>query len=273
MSEFEILCATMHQSDFSKIKEMNVRSNIVYANQCDRTAYEEIEFDGNTAKMISTQTRGVGKNRNIALIHASANICMLADDDVRYSDDMEQRVLSEFEQHPDADIIIFHLETDSPSRKQIQYKTTRKCKPWEKMPWGTLRAAFRLESIRRANIWFSTLFGGGCAFPSGEDSMWFIDAKNAGLTFYVSKETIGTVCFDSSTWFTGYDEKYYFGKGAFYEAVHPKTKLLWILYFAFRTRKNTSIPFSGRVGLMKDGCKGFNSGIPFEDYLKNKKEL
>ena len=52
MSKFEILCVTMHQNDFSKIKEMNVHSNIVYANQADYTSYEEYEFEGHTAKMI-----------------------------------------------------------------------------------------------------------------------------------------------------------------------------------------------------------------------------
>ena len=92
MSTFEILCVTMHQNDFSKLTEMNVHSDIVYANQCDHTSYEEIEFEGHTAKMISTTTRGVGINRNLALTYATADICLMADDDVTYTDDMEQRV-------------------------------------------------------------------------------------------------------------------------------------------------------------------------------------
>ena len=73
MSKFEILCVTMHQNDFSKIKEMNIHSDVVFTNQCDHTSYEEIEFDGHTAKMISTQTRGVGKNRNLAITAALTN--------------------------------------------------------------------------------------------------------------------------------------------------------------------------------------------------------
>lgn len=77
MSKFEILCVTMHQKDFSKLEEMNIHSDIVYANQCDCTSYEELEFDGHIAKMISTETRGVGKNRNIALMYASADVCSL----------------------------------------------------------------------------------------------------------------------------------------------------------------------------------------------------
>jgi hypothetical protein len=85
----------MHQKDFSKIKEMNVHSDIVYANQCDKTSFEELEFEGHTAKMISTQTRGVGVNRNLVLTYADAEICLMADDDVCYKDDAKERILKE----------------------------------------------------------------------------------------------------------------------------------------------------------------------------------
>ena len=95
MSEFQILCVTMHQNDFSKLKEMNVHSDIVYANQCDHTCFEEIEFEGHTAKMISTQTKGVGINRNLVLTYAEGDICLLADDDVCYNDDAEEKILAE----------------------------------------------------------------------------------------------------------------------------------------------------------------------------------
>jgi hypothetical protein len=53
MDRFEILCVTMHQKDFSKIKEMNIHSNVVFANQCDHTSYEELKFDGHVAKMFA----------------------------------------------------------------------------------------------------------------------------------------------------------------------------------------------------------------------------
>ena len=39
MPKFEILCVTMHQTDFAKVEEMNIHSNVVFANQCNRTAY------------------------------------------------------------------------------------------------------------------------------------------------------------------------------------------------------------------------------------------
>ncbi len=271
MSRFEILCVTMHQKDFSKIEQMNIHSDVVFANQSDTTRYDELNFGGHCARMITTDTRGVGVNRNLALTYAKGEVCLFADDDVTYDDDMEQRVLAEFDAHPDADIIIFHLDTDS-DRKQIKYNQTKKCGRLSRTPWGAFRVAFRLSSVKKANLWFTTLFGGGCVFPSGEDSMWLADARKQGLTFYVSKETIGKVSFEESTWFTGYDEKFFYGKGAFYQAVHPKTKYLWMLYFAFRTKSKSKFSTEEKFVWMKNGIDGYAKAMSYSDYVKTYKQ-
>lgn len=269
MPTFEILCATMRQNDFSKLEQMNIRSNVVFANQADRTDYRETQFDGKTAKMITTQTRGVGINRNFALAYATGDICLFADDDVVYNDDMEEVVLREFAARPDADVIVFHLTTDSEKRKQRAYPKTRKVSRYfDRRPWATFRVAFRLTSARKANLWFTPMFGGGAPFPSGEDSLWITSAFRAGLTFYVSKETIGRVSFDESTWFTGYDDKFYYGKGAFYRAAHPRLIYLWTLYFALRTRRFSRHTMRERLRLMRAGAKGYEQNLRYEDYAK-----
>lgn len=269
MSKFEILCVTMHQNDFSKMEEMNIHSNVVFANQCDYTSYEEVEFEGNTAKMISTQTRGVGVNRNLALMYADADICLFADDDVVYRDDMEKLVTSEFDAHPDADVIIFHFETDDDKRAQVKYSKTKKCGRIARTPWATFRVAARLNSVKKSNVWFTTLFGGGALFPSGEDSMFLADLRKAGLTFYVSKETIGKVSFAKSTWFTGYDEKYYYGRGAFYQAARPKLKYFWMFYMALRTSKYKEISFIDKMKWMMQGVRGYQKLVSYDDCVSD----
>lgn len=266
MSRFEILCVTMHQKDFSKIEQMNIHSDVVFANQSDTTRYDELNFGGHCARMITTDTRGVGVNRNLALTYAKGEVCLFADDDVTYDDDMEQRVLAEFDAHPDADIIIFHLDTDS-ERKQIKYSQTKKCGRFCRMPWATFRIAFRLDSVGKTNVWFTTLFGGS-VFPSGEDSMWLTDARKKGLTFYTSNETIGKIHFEGSSWFTGYNEKFFYGKGAFYQAAHPKTKCFWMLYFALRTNNKTEMSVKEKFCWMKNGIDGYKYTLSFNEYKK-----
>ena len=116
MSSFQILCVTMFQKDFSKLEQMNVHSDIIFSNQCEKNADETFEFAHHKARMISTNTRGVGINRNFTLQYADADICLLADDDIVYCDDVEQKVVGEFELHPDADVIFFHLNSSDASR-------------------------------------------------------------------------------------------------------------------------------------------------------------
>ena len=99
--------------------------------------------------------------------------------------------------------------------------------------------------------------------------MWLSDAKRAGLCFYVSKETIGTVSFAVSTWFTGGDERFYFGKGAFYAATKRHPFWLWIRYFAFRTRKDTQLPREQKLYWMKRGKEGYKKMQGFECFSKN----
>jgi len=268
MSKFEVLCVTMNQKDFSKVREMNIQTNVVFANQADKMSFEYQEFEGFSAKMITTPTRGVGINRNIALMNASAEICLLADDDVVYDDEMVKKVTTEFEMYPQADVIIFHLTSNDPIRKQVKYNVTRKWPRYKGLPWGGVRIAFRLEAVQKANVWFTQLFGGGALFPSGEDSMFLRKLRNAGLKIYVSKETIGEVFFFESSWFSGFDERYYYGKGAFCQAMYPQIKYLWIFYFAIRTYKREGMNFIKKIKWMYSGTEGYKKLISYDEYIK-----
>lgn len=230
---------------------------------------EELEFDGYRARMITTDTRGVGVNRNLALLYAQGEICMFADDDVVYDDDAVSRILEEFRVHPDADIIIFHFESDT-SRKQPSYPATKKCGRFTRMTWGAVRIAFRLSSVRNANIWFTTLFGGGCIFPAGEDSMWLAEARKKGLTMYVSKETIGKISYQISSWYSGHDEKYFFGQGAYYQALRPRTVVFWSLYSLWRTHGCGELSVWEKLHWIRNGRDGFKRMQGYEAYSTKK---
>ncbi len=271
MSKFEILCVTMHQNDFSKIEEMNVRSDIVYANQGDHTGYSEYEFNGHKAKMISTETRGVGINRNLALCYASADICLMSDDDVKYQDDMEERIVAEFDSHPDADIIVFNFTSNNPKRCPERYLKTKKCSGIYRTPWGSVRIAFRLNSVRKANVWFTSLFGGGCIFPSGEDSIWIRGLKRSGLVFYVSKEIIGEIDYENSSWFTGFDQKYFYGVGACYAGMKDRLYPLKYLHAVFRTRNRGKLTAMEKLKWLRNGRTGYRKMLSYDDFCLHTK--
>ena len=88
MEKLQVLLATVHQTDLTIAEKMNLHCSTVIANQADR---EEVCSRG-PVKMITTATRGVGLNRNLALLAADGDILLFADDDVVYNDGMEEAV-------------------------------------------------------------------------------------------------------------------------------------------------------------------------------------
>ncbi len=267
MSKFEVLCVTMHQNDFSKIKEMNIHSDVVFANQCDCTAYEEQNFDGHTAKMISTQTRGVGINRNMTLSYASADIVLLSDEDMRYTDTYAEDIVRAFEEHPKADVMIFNIGVLGSERKQKQNTKTKRTNCFSRMPYGAPRMAMRLDAWKKSNVWFTTLFGGGAKYSNGEDSIFINQLRRAGLTVYVSNVSIGNVDMSDSCWYQGANEEFFFNKGAYIAAMHAKTSMIWKMYFAFKVK--SQLRLSEKIKFLRYGQNAYLNMESFEDCKRN----
>ena len=162
MDRVEVVCVTMGQKDLSIAEKMHITGNAVFGNQADGYRKEMQTCDGRTLNMITTDTRGVGVNRNIALLHATGDILLFADDDVCYADGYADGVRRAYAQYPDADMIIFSMDITQGGRviRQIKNRDGR-LHFHRALRYGTCVCSIRRDSQRRANIWFSTLFGGG----------------------------------------------------------------------------------------------------------------
>ena len=110
MDRVEVVCVTMGQKDLTIADKMHITGDAVFGNQADGFRKEVQTRDGQTVKMITTDTRGVGINRNIALLHATGDILLFADDDICYADGYADGVRRAYAQHPDADMILFSLD-------------------------------------------------------------------------------------------------------------------------------------------------------------------
>ena len=80
----ETLIATIDQKDKLLPEKMNIQTDTVVANQCGRISKEEDYINGHRVLYLNTAERGVGKNRNLLLDNASGDICIMADDDMRF---------------------------------------------------------------------------------------------------------------------------------------------------------------------------------------------
>ncbi|OME82316.1 hypothetical protein BK120_15830 [Paenibacillus sp. FSL A5-0031] len=233
--KLQVLVSTMHQNDFSIIDKMNLKSNTIIINQCSRNEYSEYEDENMQVKMYSFNERGIGLSRNNALMRSNADICLLADDDVIYNDGYGTLIIEAFENNPNADIIMFNVPSLNMNRVgSLNNKKEHRVNYTNFMRYGAVRIAFRRESVIKANVYFSLLFGGGAKYSSGEDTLFINDCLKKGLKIYTSASQIGIVKQESSTWFNGYNKKYFFDKGVFFKLLSNKWSIFLIIQFAIR---------------------------------------
>ena len=262
--KIETLAVMMNQSGLEKFNSMNIQSDAVFANQCESYGYIEKEINSYKVRMISTATIGVGLNRNMAMNLAEGDICILADDDMAYNDGYVEIVREAFEKTPSADIIIFNIETLGEGAARRQNTKIKRVRNFNFMNYGAARVAFRRDAVLRKNIWFSHLFGGGAMYSSGEDTLFLRESLKKGLKIYTYPKSIGTVDQKISTWFTGYNEKYFFDKGALMEALFPGLRyLLNCLYFPARFAKKTQMSFGEIKKQMMRGSSAFKKGTGY----------
>lgn len=236
----EVLVATMEQEDTRKYYDMNLKCDAIFANQHNRYDFKDELHLKNRVRMITTADRGVGKNRNQALMMSEAEICILADDDMIYENDYLETVEYAFNKLPMADIIIFNIDTiGKETRKRREICKIKRIHKFNCLNYGAARIAFRRESILKKNIWFSMLYGGGAKYSSGEDSLFLIEALKKGCKIYAYPKKIADVKQEESTWFNGYNDKLFLDKGVWIANAFPKLKYILIYYYSIKLSKLT----------------------------------
>lgn len=262
----EVLVATMGQKDFSLYDKMNLRCDCLIANQCGRWDYREQTTTTAKVRMISSDTVGVGINRNLALSNAKGDILLLADDDIVYYDGTLDAVAEAFVRFPDADVIAFGM--DMTRKGELSARRLEPCKRralWNSMRYGACRIAVRRSAVRKHSLSFSELFGGGCMYGSGEDTIFLRECFRKGLKVYSHSYVLGTCARDHSSWFKEYNAKFFYDHGAMLACAFPAGKQLIKWYFAWKLKKKTGVPLGKIIGWMKEGIRGFASLRPFEE--------
>lgn len=233
----QVLVAAMHQTDHALLDRLNIRTDALVGNQCDRNEIETFSWNGHRIRYYSLQERGVGLNRATLLNRADADIVLFADDDVVYRDDYPDTVRRVYAEHPDADVIIFNMRVsrDGSGVHDIVLRD-RYVGRRGVSSFGMFCVSARLESLRMAGISFHQMFGGGARFSCGEDTIFLQDCVKKGLKVYTTTETIGMVNHGESTWFHGYTDKFFFDKGALYAIIYPRLAAALSVYHCVKHR-------------------------------------
>jgi len=252
----QVLAAAVDKEVRALAESMNLSTAAIIVDQCDRCAYEEFEYRNRSIRCFFMTERGVGLSRNTALLHADADIVLFSDEDIRFYEGYEKQVLTAFEKNPDADLITFNFKVDE--RRATYYNKEERPVRWYNYGrYPTYSVAARLEALRRCNVSFSLLFGGGAKYSNGEDSLFLHDCLKKGMHLYTSTEEIGEEIYRESTWFKGYHEKFFFDRGVLYSCLYGKMAKLFALRFLYAHRGEMcrEIPLKEAYKLMKKGMK------------------
>ena len=234
--KLQVLVSAMNIKNIKEfISDINLKTSAIIINQCDKNFYEEYD----NIKIYSFNEKGVGLSRNSALMRSNGDIVLIADDDVRYVDNYEEIIIEEFKRNPKADMIVFNLQSENKERPLYDIKKVIKLSRFNCLKYGACRYAIKLDKLKEKNIYFSLLFGGGAKYGSGEDSIFIHDCVKKGLKVYTSTKLIACVKQDTSTWFNGYNSKFFYDKGYLYKNLYGRLRYLMSLQFLIRHYKIT----------------------------------
>ena len=252
---FQLLVSAVGQDPGKLPEKMGIETDAVIVNQTDAYGYREID-NGCRIDWYDSDERGVGRSRNAALMHASSDIVLFSDEDIRYESGYADKVIREFRAHPKADILMFQIDV---CEKRRTYRNTKfhRVHRWNVGRYPAYAAACRLSKLRHAGVSFSLLFGGGAPYSNGEDSLFFTDCIKKRLRVYATPVCLGMEEERESTWFKGYTEKFFFDRGVLFYHLYGIMAGVWALRYAVVKRKVMcrEIPPGQAYRLMKKGIR------------------
>ena len=255
--KYQLLVSTMNRNDISFLEDMNVKSNTIVVNQSDHFDYEKVSGGSYDIEMYSFAERGVGLSRNTALMRATADIVEFADDDMVFVDNYEEIVVREFEMHPEADAILFSIDSLNPDRPSHRIDRFKRVNRFQGIKYGCARLAVRRSKLLYNNISFSLLFGGGTKYSAGEDTIFISDMIKAGMKVCISPQKVADVKQESSSWFNGFTDKFFKDKGSLIEAAFPSLSKILAVLLAVKNRRKYNTTFGHLYKLYTAGMKEY----------------
>lgn len=237
-----LLISCMHEKDHSIVERSNVQTDVVVVNQCDKDSVEEFDFKnkkGKTchAKFINTTERGLSRSRNMAIRNAWGDVCLIADDDEVFDDEIEETIINNFHNHPNASLIAFSLRWED---SNVSYPVKSQILRFKNLlQVSSVQICFKLNDVIKNNILFDEKMGSGTGNGAGEENRFMFDCKKSGFEMWYCPAIIATINKGDSKWFKGYTEKYFRDRGwASRRILGPLMGVAFILYNALNHRRS-----------------------------------
>ncbi len=254
--KLEMLISAVNANPIPLIKGMKPECDSVLINQCDTDGDEELRYGNFSIKVFFRKERGVGRSRNLALANANADVLLFSDEDICYRKGYAKAVLEEFQEHPEADILLFNVNVCK-ERQTYWNDSFHRVKWYNCGRYPAYSIAIRKDKLQSVGVKYSELFGGGAKYSNGEDSLFLKQCADKGLKLYASTVIIGEEIPRESTWFHGYTEKFFFDRGVLFAYLYGKMAKVWAIRFVLTKKEMLQGEIKGKQAyrLLCDGIR------------------
>lgn len=225
------------KSEFEeKLRNANITSKNIIINQTDNND-KHFDFSDGEKEIYSFNEKGVSKSRNRLLEKADSDIVIFADDDMIYNDNYEKVIEEEYRKNKNADGILFYVENKNKNREKNKRIGNKKINCFDVMKARIYELSLKRETIQKIKdkkILFNENFGPGGLFYKGEDTIFISDLIKNGINIYSVDKEIGFVYDEKSSWYKGFNDKYFFDQGAIFYMTFPRIYKLIILQYLIR---------------------------------------
>lgn len=229
----KILISCMYQNK-NILKESNLFHDVVVVNQCDCIKEHIIKYPEKNVIWINSPERGLSRSRNLAIAHSESEICIIADDDEFFIDNVQETILNVYKKHPEADLIVFQIENHGKKLKNHFHKLSFA----ELFHVCSVQITFRKDVIKNKNISFDINMGAGTGNGGGEDSKFLFDCYKKEINMYYAPVVIASLKESKSTWFNGFSKEIFYNQGATTRHIFGVPfSILYAFYWTYAHRK------------------------------------
>lgn len=255
----EILISTMHKTSLDFLSKMFPNDNyvnysILIINQT--SSNKLLTSNYSNIRVINSFEKGLSRSRNLAINNAKLDLCLFADDDVSYEENLNEIIVEAFSKNNLADIITFQL-VNSKGELYTNYPDIIKHNKKTVTYVNSVVIAFKRNEVIKKNALFNVYFGIGTTFETGGEYVFLRSALRKGLKiFFEPKVLLEHPDFSSGKAIT--DDKIVYARTAIfykYNGVLTYLKLGWYLFLLIKHNKLKINQFFKKY---KQGLKGID---------------
>jgi len=189
---FQILISTMFRENLNFLHPIFANNtfedfNVIVVNQTTEDKILTSKFKNVT--VINSFERGSPASRNLAIRNATADVCVMSDDDIVYKPNLKQIIENAYAENSKADMISFEA-IDEDNKPYTNYypegphnkKTLKKIYTWV--------ISFNRARFKAHQVYFNHYFGVGSVFKGETEYVFLRDAFDKGLKMIHKSITI-----------------------------------------------------------------------------------